>query len=50
MKKRWLILILIFFSRISLGFQFQTMGSVSEILVQELSFNYTEIGALIGIF
>ena len=48
--KRWLILFLLFFARISLGFQFQTMGSVSSQIIDELSFNYTQIGTLIGIF
>ena len=48
--KRWLILFLLFFARISLGFQFQTMGSVSSQIIDELSFNYTQIGSLIGLF
>jgi len=50
MEKRWLILTLLFVTRISLGFQFQTMGSVSSELVEELRLNYTEIGSLIGLF
>lgn len=33
-----------------LGFQFQTLGSVSNELVEELNLNYTEIGSLIGFF
>ena len=48
--KRWLILFLLFFARISLGFQFQTMGSVSSQIIDKLSFNYTQIGSLIGLF
>ncbi len=50
MAFRWRILILLFFARIGLGFQFQTMGSVSSKLVTELGLNYTEIGSLIGLF
>ena len=50
MEKRWLILALLFVTRISLGFQFQTMGSVSSELVEGLRLNYTEIGSLIGLF
>ena len=48
--KRWMILFLLFFARISLGFQFQTMGSVSSQIIDELDFNYTQIGSLIGLF
>jgi MFS family permease len=49
-NKRWLILSLLFLTRIGLGFQFQTLGSVSGELVTELGLNYTEIGSLIGLF
>lgn len=47
---RWKILALLFFARIGLGFQFQTMGSVSSKVATELGLNYTEIGSLIGLF
>jgi MFS family permease len=50
MEKRWVILFILFFTRISLGFQFQTMGSVSGEVIDELQFNYAEIGSLIGLF
>jgi predicted MFS family arabinose efflux permease len=50
MDMRWAILALLFVARISLGFQFQTLGSVSSELVEELGLNYTEIGSLIGLF
>lgn len=50
MDKRWAILALLFAARISLGFQFQTLGSVSTELVDDLGLNYTEIGTLIGLF
>ena len=49
-RTRWLILTLLFFSRIGLGFQFQTLGSVAGELVGQLGLNYTEIGSLIGLF
>lgn len=45
-----MILALLFVARIGLGFQFQTMGSVSGELVKDLNLNYTEIGSLIGLF
>lgn len=50
MHSRWFILAILFASRIGLGFQFQTLGSVSEPLISELDLNYTEIGTLIGLF
>jgi len=50
MANRWRILFLLFFARIGLGFQFQTMGSVASELVEELGLNYAEIGSLIGFF
>ncbi len=50
MDRRWTILALLFAARIGLGFQFQTLGSVSSNLVEELGLNYTKIGTLIGLF
>ena len=49
-SNRWLILALLFACRTGLGFQFQTLGSVSGSLVAELGFSYAEIGMLIGFF
>jgi len=49
-RTRWLILALLFACRTAMGFQFQTLGSVSESLVAQLGFSYTEIGTLIGLF
>ena len=50
MNNRWFILGLLFITRISLGFQFQTMGSTSNKVIYELALNYAEIGTLIGLF
>ncbi|MCR9214754.1 MAG: MFS transporter [Proteobacteria bacterium] len=50
MQSRWGILALLFIARIGLGFQFQTLGTVSEELVEELGLNYAQIGSLIGLF
>jgi MFS family permease len=47
---RWLVLALMFFARIALGFQFQTLGSVAPDLTTQFGFSYTEIGTLIGLF
>ena len=48
--RRWWMLAFLCVSRIGLGFQFQTMGSVSDPVVVELLLNYTQIGTLIGLF
>lgn len=47
---RWRMLALIFVVRTGLGFQFQTMGSVGEVLRGPLGLSYAELGTLIGIF
>ena len=47
---RWWILGLLFTCRAALGFQFQTLGSVSGSLVSDLGFSYAQIGTLIGLF
>lgn len=48
--RRWRILALLFACRTGLGFQFQTLGSVSGTLVERMGFSYAEIGTLIGLF
>jgi len=47
---RWWILAMLFACRAALGFQFQTLGSVSESLVAGLGFSYAQVGTLIGLF
>ncbi|MAZ01670.1 MAG: MFS transporter [Sneathiella sp.] len=50
MAVRWRILLLLFFARVGLGLQFQTLGSVSNNLIEVFGLDYTEIGTLIGLF
>jgi len=50
LKSRWSILIVLFFARTGLGFQFQALGSVSEQLIDEFAINYRQLGTLIGMF
>ncbi|WP_340150502.1 MFS transporter [uncultured Sneathiella sp.] len=50
MAIRWRILLLLFFARVGLGLQFQTLGSVSNNLIDAFGLDYTEIGTLIGLF
>ncbi|WP_108783255.1 MFS transporter [Pontivivens insulae] len=47
---RWKILALLFFARIGLGFQFQTLGSVSDGLVVAFGLDYASVGLLVGLF
>ena len=47
---RWSILALLFVCRASLGYQFQTLGSIADPLASQFGFGYTEIGTLIGLF
>jgi MFS family permease len=47
---RWLMLGLLFACRTGLGYQFQTLGSVSDPLIAQFGFRYAEIGTLIGLF
>lgn len=47
---RWRILGLLFFARVGLGFQFQTVASVGDDLVVAFGLSYADIGFLIGLF
>ena len=47
---RWRMLALLFFARIGLGFQFQTLASVGDGLVVAFGLDYAGIGLLIGLF
>ncbi len=47
---RWRILALLFFARIGLGLQFQTLASVGDDLVVAFGLGLAEIGVLIGLF
>jgi MFS family permease len=47
---RWRILALLFFARIGLGLQFQTMVSVGDDLVVAFGVDYAKVGFMIGLF
>ena len=47
---RWWIVVLLFTTRVGLGFQFQTLGSVSGDVARAFGFDYATIGSLIGAF
>jgi predicted MFS family arabinose efflux permease len=49
-RKRWAMLALIFATRVGLGLQFQTMGSVADDVAARLNLSAAETGTLIGLF
>jgi len=47
---RWLMLLILFLVRLAMGYQFQSVASTSEQLINEFGLSYTQIGTLIGFF
>jgi len=47
---RWTALIVLTAARASMGFQFQSLASVSPLLVREFGIGYADIGFLIGLY
>lgn len=50
MPVRWLMLLILFLVRISMGYQFQSVASLSPQLVKDLGFTYTQVGTLVGFY
>jgi predicted MFS family arabinose efflux permease len=48
--RRWIILAILFAARAATGFQFQSVGSVSNLLIRDLGLSYAQIGLLLGAF
>jgi predicted MFS family arabinose efflux permease len=49
-QSRWLVLAVVFLARTSMGYQFQSIGSVGPILIAELAIDFAVLGSLIGIY
>ncbi len=47
---RWLVLAALFLARSTLGYQYQSVASVSPLLVDDLGINFAQVGALIGFY
>jgi predicted MFS family arabinose efflux permease len=47
---RWVILGVLFLVRTSMGYQFQSIGSISPWLIDDLGIGHAEVGTLIGLF
>jgi predicted MFS family arabinose efflux permease len=50
MDARWLALTVLTIARVSLGFQFQSLASVSPLLRQDFGISYADVGFLIGLY
>ncbi|MBT7979090.1 MAG: MFS transporter [Rhodospirillaceae bacterium] len=50
MATRWIMLGVLFVVRLSMGYQFQSVASVSSTLVADFGFSYAQVGTLIGLF
>jgi predicted MFS family arabinose efflux permease len=48
--RRWLILAVLFAARAATGFQFQSVGSAANLLMQDLGLGYSQIGLLLGAY
>lgn len=47
---RWIMLLVLFVVRLSMGFQFQSVATTSAQLVGQFGLSYAEVGTLIGLF
>jgi MFS family permease len=47
---RWLILAVLFLARTAMGFQFQSVATLSSFLITDLNIDYTQLGLLIGFY
>ena len=50
MDRRWMVLAAIFIARTSMGYQFQSIGSVGALLIAELAIDLAVLGSLIGAY
>jgi predicted MFS family arabinose efflux permease len=48
--RRWIVLAVLFAARAATGFQFQSVGSAANSLMQDLGLGYSEIGMLLGAY
>jgi MFS family permease len=49
-RQRWIILVVLSLARVAMAFQFQTIGSVGPLLVDQLGIDYSRVGTLIGLY
>jgi len=50
MSSRWAMLLVVFFTRTSLGFQFQSIAALTPFLIAAFDLSYAQVGLLMGLF
>src|SRR5215831_729106 len=50
LQRRWIILAILFAARAATGFEFQSVGSVADLLMRDLGVGYAQIGSLLGAY
>lgn len=50
MANRWVALAIVFVTRTSMGYQFQSIASVGPLLIPELGLSWAQLGSLIGLY
>ena len=50
MANRWAALAIVFVTRTSMGFQFQSVAAVAPLMVGELHLTWVQLGSLIGLY
>jgi len=50
MNNRWPVLAVLFLARTAMGFQFQSVASLSSFVITDLGIDYTKLGLLIGFY
>ncbi|MGH6642818.1 MAG: MFS transporter, partial [Bradyrhizobium sp.] len=48
--RKWIILAVLFAARAATGFQFQSIGSATNLLMTDLGIGYSEVGMLLGAY
>jgi hypothetical protein len=49
-RSRWVALAVIFLTRLSMGFQFQSVASVGPFLLDEFRLSHAQLGGLMGLY
>jgi MFS family permease len=50
MGRRWIMLLVLFFARTTMAFQYGSVGSVAPFLVEDLGIDYAQLGMLVGVY
>jgi MFS family permease len=49
-RSRWAALAVVFLTRLSMGFQFQSIASIAPFLIDEFRQSYAQLGGLLGLY